>query len=495
MKPSFSTVYLAAFVCGIFALSVACLWYVTGAHTFMWDEAVYLSKARSWISGTPADTFAMYRPVGMAWAGWIMLHVSDSEKIVRLFGVVSSALSLALMFLLFRSMSNIWFAAVIVLFTATSPLFLREGPQFLNDIPAAGLLCGVLWAIWKYYKTGGKSQIIYLAAPSAALAFYLRYGAALPISIIGVSTLALFRKFLYKGKQNAFSLSHTVSIFFILILPHALYALYKTGSIFGVLTASGDAAGRAYLGEGLKEYFNMLLGGIGGPLVDYCAIVGACATVSFLFFRAQNDYYRGLAWLGSIGILNFFLVGLLVHAEPRYVFFPLVLLSGVGVMSIYFFIIHFQMSYLLISFLGVLFGLSVFFGNQNIRNAKAAVRELESNEFRNTYADAYRAIGRDAKFFSACTVWTQEYFPQASWYSGCRVSRVPENKDAFMKASDADPSMTYYSVVFERESKLQIRPSIANEYGVSLVPLFVAAELPATRGFGAVFVYRLARPQ
>src|SRR3989344_4878468 len=180
----------------IFWGSFLLLWHITGSQSLRHDEAVYLTKARSWIEGTPANEWRIYRPIGTAVFGWIFLLFTNSEPLLRIFGDIFGALSLVFIYLLFKLMSNVWVALSIVFVVCTSPVFLQHAPQFLNDIPAGGLLVGSLWLIWDHYEKAGRSKLIYLTAPLAILSFYTRYGVAISLGSIGLlSLLTLAKKF------------------------------------------------------------------------------------------------------------------------------------------------------------------------------------------------------------------------------------------------------------------------------------------------------------
>lgn len=311
----------ALFLLLIFASSLFALYLLASSHTLEWDEAVYLTKARSWIENIPADTFGIYRPIGMPAFGWLFLKFGDTEKISRMFGVIFGALTLVFIFLLFTRIANIWIGLGITFLIASSGLFLRQAPQFLNDIPSAGFLFGTLWLIWTNYETAEKRKSIYFAPFLAALAFYLRYGTVVQLAVIAILTpIALLKKFKNKNGEFKHFLRAAV-IFIFLMAPYFIYSLDTTGSLFGILKRGQEAAGRAYLGEGLVSYIKWLPQELSGPLMGSFTILGIIATFSVLLFKNLRREYEDIVWLGSIGVLSFFVTGLLAHAEARYVFF------------------------------------------------------------------------------------------------------------------------------------------------------------------------------
>src|SRR3989344_312223 len=475
----------------IFCSSFAALWSLVGSHTLGWDEAVYLTKARSWAEGTPADEFRPYRPIAMPAFGWIFLHFGDTEEILRLFGALFGAVTLVFLFLLFRSITNSWVALSIVYSVGTSSLFLQQAPQFLNDIPSSGLLFGILWLIWKYYKTAGESKSILLAAPLAALAFYLRYGVVLSLGFIGiVSLLLLLRKFAGKGDTNFSVLAKTFAVFAAFMLPHGIHSFIVEGSVLGILRSGSTAGGREYLGEGLLDYIQWLPSALAGPLVGASTILGIAVTLAIIFRRNLRQNYEGLLWLRSTGVFNFFFTGLLVHAEARYVFFPVALLSGVGIAGVYFLLKKVRLQVVGIG----LFALAtLLFGVFNYQEAATIVKEKETDISRNEYRETYKAILQNKPKEEKCVVWSIDYLPQISWYTQCNTLRIAETKNIVVFPNDplVTPKGAHYNVVFAKSENGQIQPDNAERYGAFLTQIHRSREFPLFIGRGQATVYRM----
>ena len=83
---------------GVFAI----IFSLIGSQALVHDEAVYLTKARAWTEGTPANEFKIYRPIGMAWFGVILLQFGDSEQVARIFGAFFGSLTIVFIYLLFN---------------------------------------------------------------------------------------------------------------------------------------------------------------------------------------------------------------------------------------------------------------------------------------------------------------------------------------------------------------------------------------------------------
>ncbi|HEX9722204.1 MAG TPA: glycosyltransferase family 39 protein [Candidatus Paceibacterota bacterium] len=469
----------------IFSSSFLVLWSLVGSQPLGHDEAVYLTEARSWIENAPADEFGIYRPIGMPGFAWFILQLTDSEKDVRMFGVFFSAITLVFLFLLFQRTASLWVALATVLLVGTSPLFLREAPNFLNDIPSAGMLFAALWLLWRYYKTAGQSKAIYIAAPFTALAFYLRYGAAASLGVIGImSALILFPKFVNKEGSAFPPLGKTIAFFILLMLPHLIQAFQVYGNPTGILTKSASAAGREYLGQGLIDFIQWLPYTLAGPLVGAAAITGVIVTFVILFRKNLRQNHEGLLWLGAIGIGVFFLTGLLIHAEPRYVFFPVALLSGVGISGIYMLLEH-KPKILHAGFMALIMLTTLPFAAIHYQQTDTFFRAKEQDRLRNVYVQASEIIHNDSiQEKSGCAVWAiTTYRPAVSWYSECNTLKVADPQ-TFRKQLPSHQTKTMYSIVRTTSRDPQITPENAENFGVSLTEIF--------RGAGEdVIVYRI----
>lgn len=463
------------------------LWSLLSTQPFGHDEAVYLAKARSWIDGSPANEFGVYRPIGMAAFGWFFLQFGDTESTVRIFGALFSALGIGIIFLFFKRLANVWAALAVAVVVATSTLFLREAPQFLNDIPSSILLIASMWIIFVHFLSAGKSNIIYLAAPVAALAFYLRYGVVMAFLVIaGVSYLVLLPRFLKKDGVDFTRLGKTVLLFAALLVPHILHSIVTTQSFFGILRLGEDIAGRKYLGEGLVTYLEWLPGQLGGWVLEGAAILGILATLVILFIPKLRRAHGALLWTGSIGLYTFFLTGLLVHAEARYVFFPLVLLAGTGILSIYYFFEQWSKMAAHAAMAIVVLG-SLYAGSAHYRETELFYAGKETDVYRLAYLEAADALKADSGS-NGCSLWAiTTYRPALAWYSKCNTYSVT-TKARFERDRAFNPEKKMYSIVLTKVSGGQLDAEIATEFGASLSEVFRSSN----SGYrGDLIVYRI----
>lgn len=474
----------------IFCSTFFILGSLVSSQPFGWDESVYLTKARSWIEGTPADQFGIYRPIGMVGFGWIFLQFGNSEQVVRTFGIIFGAVTILFIYLLFRRMFNAWVAISVAGVVGASSLFLREATQFFNDIPSSGLLIGTLWLLYIHYETAGKSRSIYFAAPLSALAFYLRYGVASALGIIGVlSVFILAPKFIKKENVSYSKLKTTLIISIFLFASHFIQSFIVTKSFLGILTLSGKVAGRKYFGEGLVNYIQWLPNEIGGWVLGITAIIGVIATIVIIFRKNLRQHYVSLLWIGSIGLFSFVLTGLLVHAEARYVFFPMVLLSGAGIASLYYLVRNWSKSFAnLLMVLSLL--ASLYYGVVHYRETNAFFKEREVNPTTIAYIDTLAAVHNDSSGNSGCAVWLVLFRPTASWYSKCNILQITDVA-TFEKDFRIHSKKAHYRVVFTKLKEAQITQDEAEKYGVVLTEIFRINK--TTRG--DLIVYRITKKE
>lgn len=467
-------------------MTFAVLFRVMPLEPFSHDEAVYLAKGRSWLDGSPANEWGVYRPIAMPVFAWVVLHFGDTERVVRTFGAVFGALCTTSVFLLFRRLSNSLVALAVALLVASSSLFLLQAPQFLDDIPSSTLLFSVLWLLFVYYQSAGRSSAVYFIAPLSALAFYLRYGVATTLIIIALTAyLILLPRFLKKEGYDFAKLGKTILAAIGLLVPHFVYSLIATKQFLGVLTLAGTAAGREYLGQGLQQYIALLPGGIGGAPFDVAAIAGSIIFVALLCIGPLRRRYAPLFWISSIGVLNFFLTGLLVHAEPRYVFFSMVLLGGTAVVFVYHAtrrFVNIVADGLVLVFIGIL----LFAGVRQYRDVRAFFAGRESSPVTIAYSHAHEAIERDSGGRDHCSIFLVQFLPRAAWYSKCSVFAI-STKAQLQAAMHAQPGDVLYSLVNTSLKDAQITASSSVAYGVSLAEVYrTAVAAPTT-----LIVYRM----
>jgi hypothetical protein len=212
--------------------------------------------------------------------------------------------------------------------------FLRELPPFHNALVSTGACVLLRLLLWNQFERRSAPRRLLLAAgPIAATAFYLRYGSALPIAVIGVLAIVLC------GRQmlaNARMVGATGGIATFLAMPHVLYSTAATGSPAGIMRAASAAANTASASESLRQTLRWIPTLIGAPFAWLVAAVGVIHAVilgvEWLRRRAMPRLLRRHVWILGTAAGSALLIGIASHAEPRYQLFPLMLgiVAGAG---------------------------------------------------------------------------------------------------------------------------------------------------------------------
>ncbi len=475
----------------VFCIALIIVGSLVSSRPFGHDESVYLTKARSWLEGTPADQYVIYRPLGMVSAGWVLLHLGNSEIIIRSFGVVFGAITLLFIYLLFKKMFNRWVALGITTVVGTSTVFLREASQFFNDIPASGLLIGILLLLYIYYETAGKSKSVYFIALLSAFAFYLRYEVAPTLVVIGfLSLLILLPKFKQKTNASFTKLQTTLIVSIFLLIPHFLQSYIWTKDPFGILGLAGEVAGRKYIGDGLVDYIKWLPSETGGWVMGVTAILGIIATFTILARKKTLQNQENLLWLGGIGLLSFIIIGLTADAEPRHIFFSMTLLSGVGIASVYS-LVKEKTKFLANLLITLLITNAVLSGVFHFEKTDSFFKELESDPYTLAFSEASNAISSDSASMNGCAIWSPVYRPTLSWYTKCNILPIGD-EDRFERDYLVNSGKPYYSVVLTKLQESQISQNEAIKFNVDLTEVFRTNNLSKSSR-GDLVVYRITR--
>jgi hypothetical protein len=290
------------------------------------DEAIYATGGREVVEGTPASGFDLHRSVGMKALAAVGLAVDFSDWAVRV-PVLLCSLGLLIAFRAlgtraFGPWPAAWAAAAMV----TSFAIQRRGAEILSDVPSLLLLVLVhLVLVRELGRDGGRPGVLLLAvAPLAAAAFYLRYGMSTSMAGIALAAATVWWRPIASGRLVVLA---TAALLALLLVPHVLHSVEATGTPLGVLQVSGDAAHRAYLGEGLVQ-FPLALALEGGPVLLALVVIGAVSGARRVMrLRRERRHSRPsfedrvTAFLWVASVFQILVSGLLVHAEFRYFFF------------------------------------------------------------------------------------------------------------------------------------------------------------------------------
>ena len=228
-----------AAVAGVLVLvAIAAGWLIGQAIPLGWDEAVYASKSRSLLTDAPSSTWAIYRAPGLPIVGLLGGALGFTDANLRAVALVMSLVTLVLAWAFARIL---WgpLAAIIALLTIVgSPVVIAEIALFHTDLPAAGLLLALMLLVWyEFERRPEPSRLLLVAAPLAALAFYIRYGSILPIGGIGIAAVVLWHRSMLRNPRLV---GATIVFAGLLFAPHVLESMARTGSPLGIITSAGE---------------------------------------------------------------------------------------------------------------------------------------------------------------------------------------------------------------------------------------------------------------
>lgn len=323
------------------------------------DESVYAGRARAWATGQPSAGWHVYRPVGLPAVGRVVLGlvgaVTGSAPTAQAAGggglqpgtatvaLRAVALGLALLTLLVTYLVGVRLigpprAAVAVLVVVGGMTFVRRAPEFLDDIPAAGLLLTAAYLVLRSRRPGVTARAWSLPAAAAVgvTACLVRYGAASGLLAIALAGLIAWgpRVWLRAWRE----LVGAALVLAAGLVPLLAYSVRSTGSPLGLVQSAAVVAHGSYLGEGLVFYaraFPMALAGPLGAVVMTAGILGVAPAAQRLL-TARRRCITGTAadrervFLGAAAVLALVVLGLVAHGEGRYAMFSVLTLTLLG---------------------------------------------------------------------------------------------------------------------------------------------------------------------
>jgi len=278
------------------------------------DEAAYAVAAR----GDMPTWY--YRSSGMIEIARIGLALGGSEAALRgVILIVTTGLVLGAFALgraAFDPRTGAWAALVLV---GAHPMAARSA-ELIGDLSASGFLLGGVAVLIGELERDKPRWWLLLVAPLFAAAFYVRYGSAPVIAMIGVLSLLLYAKKLASVQMVA-----TVVLSAVLLVPHVLHSIDATGSALGILNVSAHMPRREYIGQGLVTYLTSNPFRFYGALVTPVMLAG----VASLAHRAPR--WRPQIFIILLALAQIISLGIQSHGQPRYVFFATALLVIAGV--------------------------------------------------------------------------------------------------------------------------------------------------------------------
>jgi hypothetical protein len=455
-------VLLALFAAGLGAwiVNAAILW-LSGAPLGH-DEAQYALAAHDALAGAPPRWF--YLSTGMTLVAAPGVAAGGSEIALRALPFlcgIGFALALAqLARTTFGPAGNAgaeiaaWTLGVV----AGTRSYMRLGAELLSDVPAtACLLAGTVVVVHEVMRDDGPRWRALVAAPFLAAALYLRYASCVPIAILGVAALALGWRTIVR---RPWPIVGALALFAALLVPHAARAVEATGSPLGILLESGRVPLNAYAGEGLVTYLTM------NPFYYY-GVLATPLMIAGLVAVWRADRRVRLLWI--VAIADFIAMGLISHAQVRYVFYPTSLLVVLGVGTIWHAIRARPPRVQRAAFFVAAMAIATTWIAIGISHTRHRAGRTAGNRATLIAAEAIRADAAGAR----CLV-TGDHYTQLEWYSGCRVEDV----------SPADSVARRLLVYVVLDPKAPTIPNLAD---------FPAQPQQILRLPGVVEVYRFGR--
>jgi 4-amino-4-deoxy-L-arabinose transferase-like glycosyltransferase len=305
------------------------------------DEAAFAVAARG--DRPPGEW--LYRPDGTVAIAWLGVALGGDEWQLRLASALLGTGIVVATFAVgraaFTARTGAWAAALIA---GAHPMALRSA-QLLSDLPATAAVLGgmavLLTELAHDSRDGGRIEgdaagvdrdsenvagprwRIVAAAPLFAAGFYLRYGNAPVIALAIAAAGLLWWRAVAARPLRALAM---LGVLAALLIPHVVRSIEATGSPLGILRLSAGLPRRAYLGEGLVDYF------ASNPFEFYGALIAPAMLAGFVgLVRARR---RAPWFLAIVALGQLIALGVQSHGQPRYVFVATALLVVLGVAAV-----------------------------------------------------------------------------------------------------------------------------------------------------------------
>jgi 4-amino-4-deoxy-L-arabinose transferase-like glycosyltransferase len=391
-------------------------------NAFGYDESVYALLARHWIDGGPISGWGIHRPILLSVLGLIPALLGGHEWAFRVVGILFGSATVVAMWYFGRGAGGSAAAPVAALAVATASSFQVESSTFLTDVPSTFLLlllAGLLWRDLSGSRPIGR-RFLWLA-PLAAAAFYLRYGAIVGIGALVIATTVASPHRLIASWRIV---TATAGLFMLLLVPHLVLATATLGTPWGVISLAEANAAPTGGQVAFSQYLGLLPWSLMGPLGGPLAIGGLVTIIATLTIGRRSASppiaprlasFIGLAVLAQVVIL-----GILVHAEIRYLFFPTLLLVVAGATGVAALLDPIPAPGQLASL--VVVGVGGFVLSLSLTTTEVVTRGFYSDWMRD--AGTYLA----ARSSAGCSVMTADA-PIITWYSRCLSYRFGSPAD------------------------------------------------------------------
>jgi hypothetical protein len=328
-------VLVLGFVVGFFTISVWNL--ISVPAPLMHDEAVYAVQARALLDdAAPRTGVRGHRAPALALAGAAVQLVADTEQALRLVGLLAGVAALGGVWWLARIGAGPAAGVLAAAAVATMPAVMDSAASFLTDLPAAAALLACAGTLaWTLAGRDRAHPAVVLVAPLAALAFYLRYGSAVPIAALFLVAGTVWFSTL---RRSLASVGATLGVGVALLVPHLVNAVREYGTPWGRVVYTAEAVGR--FGETLdgpgafEQYMEWFPAWLPGWPVAALGLAGVVLAVVSLLREGPSDGTRLLLFLTLPAVATLAVLGVGAHAAERFTLFPAALIASAGAVGV-----------------------------------------------------------------------------------------------------------------------------------------------------------------
>jgi len=303
--------------------------YIAVAPIFGFDESIYANTARAWLEGTPNTGWSAHRSPGVSFLGLPAVPFA-TEGAFRFVGLLSGVFCVVMAWAMGRWLHGPSAGLIAAVVAASVPELLVSSSSFLTDVPSAGLVMLAMLVLWREVEERATpSRNLLWIAPIAAAAFYVRYGAALPIMLVGVTALLLWHRKLLAAWKLSLS---TGGLLLILLLPHLVQATLMTGAPWGIARMAQGLAASGSPMTTLLSFLRLAPHGLAGVVAESLMLLALVAWPVLIIRGAglQERATRLHTYLLVPAVGQFLLISLVAMTHVRYILLPILLLVIAG---------------------------------------------------------------------------------------------------------------------------------------------------------------------
>ena len=377
------------------------------------DESVYAVLTRHWLNGTAASGWGIHRPPLLSIIGIVpFLAGGGSEAAMRSVGIISGVGTGVAAWWLARSIGGHLAGSMTAVTLASSFPFIVESSTFLTDVPSTCLLLTMTAIGWHKVIAGRRIGWGFVwVAPLAAAAFYMRYGAIVSIVALAVAAVVVAGDRL---REDWRIIATTVALFVALLVPHAVVSFLARGTPWSILTTAQGAAGQTDVLPAI-QYLAWFPWQLMGPLGAILAATGVVAIGRTLVrgIRTTATPQSSLhVFVGTAVTIQFAVLGTVVHAEPRYLFLPMILLIISGAVALASPLARYLADQRRVAIGGVMLGVGALLFGATM--ALAEVRDRQASwDWKRAVGELIGEAGQ-----GDCSVLAADV-PIITWYSRC----------------------------------------------------------------------------